>query len=112
MLARVEAPTGYAISSAGDAIAIDMPMTVESVVAYLAIVLAGCVVVCIADSFSAPEITTRMRIAGAKAVFTQVPSLLALLLTRCLSLNVLLAAETASWQCKLAITSLAPAYRM
>ncbi|CAN8264901.1 unnamed protein product [Cochlearia groenlandica] len=53
------------------AIAIDMPMNVESVVIYLAIVLAGHVVVSIADSFSANEISTRLRISKAKAIFTQ-----------------------------------------
>ena len=49
-----------------------MPMTVEAVVAYLGIVLAGCVVVAIADSFAAAEIAMRLRIASAKAIFTQV----------------------------------------
>lgn len=57
---------------AGDAIAIDMPMTVESVVIYLGVVLAGCAVVSIADSFVASEIASRLRISGAKAIFTQV----------------------------------------
>ena len=52
--------------------AIDMPMTVEAVVAYLGIVLAGCVVVAIADSFAAAEIAMRLRIAKAKAIVTQV----------------------------------------
>ena len=36
-----------------------MPMTAESVKAYLGVVLAGCVVVSIADSFSAAQIQTR-----------------------------------------------------
>ena len=49
-----------------------MPMTVEAVVAYLGTVLAGCVVVAIADSFAAAEIRTRLHIANAKAIFTQV----------------------------------------
>ncbi|MFT5686716.1 MAG: acetyl-CoA synthetase [Myxococcota bacterium] len=57
--------------SPGDAIAIDMPMTVESVVIYLGIVLAGCVVVSIADSFAAEEIATRLQISGAVGIFTQ-----------------------------------------
>lgn len=57
--------------AAGDAVAIDMPMTVESVVIYLAIVSMGAVAVSIADSFAAGEIATRLRIAGAKAIFTQ-----------------------------------------
>ncbi|MCZ6633697.1 MAG: AMP-binding protein [bacterium] len=55
----------------GDAVAIAMPMTPESVAIYLGIVKAGCAVVGIADSFSAPEIATRLQIAKAKAVFTQ-----------------------------------------
>ncbi|XP_060174210.1 probable CoA ligase CCL12 isoform X2 [Lycium barbarum] len=57
--------------SKGDAIAIDMPMTATSVVIYLAIVLAGFVVVSIADSFAAQEIAVRLRVSNAKAVFTQ-----------------------------------------
>ncbi|KAM7267608.1 hypothetical protein ACFE04_009774 [Oxalis oulophora] len=55
----------------GSAIAIDMPMNVSSVVIYLAIVLAGYVVVSIADSFASSEISTRLKISGAKAIFTQ-----------------------------------------
>ncbi|WCJ28871.1 acyl-activating enzyme 18 [Euphorbia peplus] len=55
----------------GDAIAIDMPMTVNAVIIYLAIVLAGYVVVSIADSFAAKEIASRLRISNAKAIFTQ-----------------------------------------
>ena len=43
----------------GAAVAIDMPMTAVSVMAYLGVVLAGCVVVSIADSFSPAEINTR-----------------------------------------------------
>ncbi|XP_052181319.1 probable acyl-activating enzyme 17, peroxisomal [Diospyros lotus] len=55
----------------GSAIAIDMPMDVNSVVIYLAIVLAGYVVVSVADSFAPSEIATRLRISKAKAIFTQ-----------------------------------------
>ncbi|KAJ9697766.1 hypothetical protein PVL29_007065 [Vitis rotundifolia] len=55
----------------GDAIAIDMPMTVYAVIIYLAIVLAGFVVVSIADSFAAKEIATRLRVSKAKGIFTQ-----------------------------------------
>ncbi|GMY15415.1 probable acyl-activating enzyme 17, peroxisomal [Fagus crenata] len=55
----------------GSAIAIDMPMHVNSVVIYLAIVLAGYVVVSIADSFASCEISTRLKISEAKAIFTQ-----------------------------------------
>ena len=52
----------------GDAIAVVMPMTAWSVAIYLGIVLAGCSVVSIADSFAAPEIATRLTIANAKLV--------------------------------------------
>ncbi|KAL5563556.1 hypothetical protein UlMin_033303 [Ulmus minor] len=55
----------------GEAIAIDMPMTVNAVIIYLAIILSGCVVVSIADSFAAKEIATRLRVSKAKAIFTQ-----------------------------------------
>ncbi|CAM6090651.1 unnamed protein product [Calypogeia fissa] len=55
----------------GDAIGIDMPMNIHAVVAYLAIVLAGMVVVSIADSFVAPEIATRCRVSQAKGIITQ-----------------------------------------
>ena len=55
----------------GDAVAVDMPMNAESVAIYLGIVKAGCVVVGIADSFAPEEITTRLRIGNAKAIFTQ-----------------------------------------
>ena len=57
--------------SPGDALAIAMPMTAESVAIYLGIILAGGVVVGIADSFAPHEIATRLRIAHAKAIFTQ-----------------------------------------
>ena len=59
---------GYA---PGDPLAVAMPMTLESVAVYLGIVKAGCVVVSISDSFSPKEIAKRLRIAGAKGVFTQ-----------------------------------------
>ena len=55
----------------GDAVAIDMPMTAESVAIYLGIVRAGCVALSIADSFAPSEIATRLRIGDAKAIFTQ-----------------------------------------
>ena len=54
----------------GDRVAIAMPMTLEAVVAYLGTVLAGGVVVGIADSFAAEEIATRLRIAGCDTVVT------------------------------------------
>jgi acetyl-CoA synthetase len=71
---RAEAVAGSLLASGlnpGDAVAIDMPMTADSVVVYLGIVLAGCAVVSIADSFAADEIRVRLDIAGAKAIFTQ-----------------------------------------
>ena len=55
----------------GEAIAICMPMTPESIAIYLGIIKAGCVVVSIADSFSALEIEQRCRLGQAKAIFTQ-----------------------------------------
>ncbi|KAA8541138.1 hypothetical protein F0562_025116 [Nyssa sinensis] len=55
----------------GSAIAIDMPMDVNSVVIYLAIVLAGYAVVSIADSFAPREISTRLKLSNSKAIFTQ-----------------------------------------
>ncbi|BBN13889.1 protein MpACOS20 [Marchantia polymorpha subsp. ruderalis] len=55
----------------GDAIGIDMPMTVYAVISYLAVILAGMVVVSIADSFVASEIATRCRISRAKGIITQ-----------------------------------------
>ena len=55
----------------GDTIAIDMPMTAESVAIYLGIIQAGCIVVSIADSFAAQEIATRLRLSKAKGIFTQ-----------------------------------------
>jgi acyl-coenzyme A synthetase/AMP-(fatty) acid ligase len=55
----------------GDAVAIDMPMSCDAVAIYLGIVLAGAVVVSIADSFAPSEIASRLRISGARLVFTQ-----------------------------------------
>lgn len=55
----------------GDAIAIDMPMTAESVAIYLGIIKAGAVVISIPDSLPPEEIAKRLRIGQAKAVFTQ-----------------------------------------
>lgn len=57
--------------SAGDAIAIDMPMTANAVAIYLGIIKIGGVVVSIADSFTKDEIATRLQIAKTKAIFTQ-----------------------------------------
>lgn len=54
----------------GDSVAVFMPMTAESVAIYLGIVLAGCTVVSVADSFSADQLASRLQIARAKALFT------------------------------------------
>ena len=56
---------------AGDRVAIAMPMNVEAVTAYLAVIWRGGVVVSIADSFAADEVRTRLEIAGASTVITQ-----------------------------------------
>ena len=57
--------------SSGEGIAIAMPMTVESVAAYLGIIRAGLIAVSIADSLASEEIAVRFRIADAKGVLTQ-----------------------------------------
>lgn len=63
-LARYQLPKGSAIG-------ICMPMTPESIAIYLGIIKAGYAVVSIADSFSAIEIATRMKLAKAKVIVTQ-----------------------------------------
>ncbi|MDV7186623.1 AMP-binding protein [Lutibacter sp. TH_r2] len=55
----------------GDAIAIDMPMTLEAVAIYLAGIKAGMPIVTIADSFTPSEIKVRLNIAKPKVIFTQ-----------------------------------------
>jgi acetyl-CoA synthetase len=55
----------------GDAVAIIMPMSAEAVVAYLGTIIAGGIVVSIADSFAPDEISSRLTIADAVAVVTQ-----------------------------------------
>ena len=55
----------------GDAVAIDMAMTAESVGIYLGIIKAGAAAVSIADSLPAEEIARRLQIGRAKAIFTQ-----------------------------------------
>ena len=55
----------------GDSIAVDMPMTPDSVAIYVGIIKAGCTVVSVADSFAPHEIETRLNIANTKAIFTQ-----------------------------------------
>lgn len=73
---RLVATALGAMFSKGDAIAIDMPMTVSAVIIYLAIVYAGFVVVAIADSFAPKEIATRLRVSKAKVIFTQVKKII------------------------------------
>jgi acetyl-CoA synthetase len=63
--------TGGLGLSFGDSVGICMAMSPEAVAVYLGIIKAGLSVVSIADSFSAAEIETRMRLANAKAIFTQ-----------------------------------------
>ena len=55
----------------GDAMAIDMVMTAESVAIYLGILKAGCVAVSIADSLAPDEISKRLDISNTQLVFTQ-----------------------------------------
>ncbi|MEN8234442.1 MAG: AMP-binding protein [Actinomycetota bacterium] len=55
----------------GDRVAIAMPMTPQSVVAYLGTVAAGAVVVSIADSFASHEIETRLRLTDPAITVTQ-----------------------------------------
>ena len=52
------------------AIALYMPLNLECVIAYLAIIRAGSRVVSIADSFPAVEVARRMAIAGARCIVT------------------------------------------
>ena len=54
----------------GDAVAIIAPMTAASVTLYLGAILIGAVPVSIAESFAAPEISLRLRLASVAAVVT------------------------------------------
>ncbi|MBW3582536.1 MAG: AMP-binding protein [Euryarchaeota archaeon] len=55
---------------AGAAVALYMPMDLHCVVAYLGCIQAGYRVISIADSFSPPEIKSRLEIGGADAIVT------------------------------------------
>ena len=55
----------------GDRVGVILPMTPLAVAVTLGIVTAGAAVVCIPESFAAPEIAARLRIAGATRVVTQ-----------------------------------------
>jgi acetyl-CoA synthetase len=54
----------------GDAVALFMPMTARAVAVYLGSILAGCAVVCIADSLPREQVARRLQIGGARLVFT------------------------------------------
>lgn len=54
-----------------EAVAINMPMTVESVAIYLGAMAAGCPVVTVADSFAPAEIAVRLELGKVRCVFTQ-----------------------------------------
>lgn len=71
MVARVANGLTDLGMKAGDRVAIDMPMTVESVAIYLGAVAAGCPVVTVADSFAPAEIAVRLKIGEAQCIFTQ-----------------------------------------
>ncbi len=55
---------------AGDRIAIYMPLSLESIVAYLAVVRAGLIVVSVADSYSPQELSQRLTLTAAKGIIT------------------------------------------
>lgn len=55
----------------GVRVAMAMPMTVESVIGYLAVVWAGGTVVSVADTFATPEIRNRLKLAACDTVITQ-----------------------------------------
>ncbi len=55
----------------GDRIAVSLPMTVDAIAIFLGIIATGCVVVTIADSFSAAEIAVRLEITQPKYIFVQ-----------------------------------------
>lgn len=55
----------------GKRVAVMLPMTVESVAIFLGIIAAGCVVVTIADSFSAEEMRVRLEITKPRLIFIQ-----------------------------------------
>jgi len=55
----------------GSAVALFMPMNLECVVAYLAVIRAGMRVISIADSFSASELARRLELGQARLVVTQ-----------------------------------------
>jgi len=71
LVARVANSLMAAGVKPGNAVAILLPMTPNAIAIYLAIIALGASVVSIAESFAAPEIAARLRIASATLVFTQ-----------------------------------------
>lgn len=71
MTARVANGLQEAGLKPGTRVAVMMPMTVESVAIFLGIIAAGCVVVTIADSFSAEEMQVRLQITEPALIFIQ-----------------------------------------
>jgi acetyl-CoA synthetase len=55
---------------AGDSLVIYMPLALESIVAYLAIIRAGMIVVSVADSYSPSELRKRIAMTKAKGIIT------------------------------------------
>lgn len=55
----------------GERVAVMLPMTPESVAIFLGIIAVGCVVVTIADSFSAEEMQVRLKITTPRLIFIQ-----------------------------------------
>lgn len=55
----------------GESVAIAMPMTIEAVISYLAVIHAGGRVVSVADSFASPQIEARLKVAPVTTVITQ-----------------------------------------
>ncbi len=70
LAARVAHGLGSLGVRKGERVALDLPMTPESVAIYLGTVLAGCSVVGIADASAPLDVEKRVRIGGAKVVFT------------------------------------------
>ena len=74
-LRRRASHVGHALVAAGvergAGVGVCLPMTAEAVAVFLGVVLVGCHVVGIADSFSAAEIAVRLRLGGAVACVTQ-----------------------------------------
>lgn len=60
----------------GDRLAICMPLTLEAVIIYLSVILSGCVVVSIAESYSHEEIATRLRLSGVSGPGVASPAVL------------------------------------